>query len=129
MKKVFALILALILTLSLVACSTTDSKDTNTPASDTAADTKQDAAPTADTEAADNSADAETKTPEEVGKKSIVLLVKNLNNSFWIEMSDAAKARCAELGWDLQVLAPIETDNNEQQIQLIEQSLINPPDL
>ncbi len=60
--------------------------------------------------------------------KHIVLLVKNTNSDFFVSMGVAAKARAESFGWTMDVLAPIQADNNEEQIQLLEQSLINPPD-
>jgi len=41
----------------------------------------------------------------------------------WIAVSDGAKAAAAELGVKLTILAPIQADNNEEQINIIEQSI------
>jgi ABC-type sugar transport system substrate-binding protein len=61
--------------------------------------------------------------------KKIVFLTKNQTNPFFVEMKDAVEGKCAELGWKVETLYPMTPDNNEQQIQLLEQALLNPPDL
>ncbi|MCB7305740.1 sugar ABC transporter substrate-binding protein [Bariatricus massiliensis] len=61
-------------------------------------------------------------------KKKIVFMVKNSNSDFFVSMGEYAKAKAEEYGWECEVLAPIEADNNEEQIQLLEQSLLDPPD-
>lgn len=58
-----------------------------------------------------------------------VLLVKKLNSSFWTDIEDAVKDQCAEYGWDVETLCPVTADSNEEQIELLEQSLLNPPDV
>ena len=58
-----------------------------------------------------------------------VFLVKKLSSSFWTDMVEAAEAQAEEYGWNLEVLSPIVADSNEEQIQLLEQSLLNPPDI
>ena len=113
MKKVFTLVLALVMMVSLLGCG-----DSSTPANDG----KDAGEPPAGT-------GAQTGTEENTEGKTVAFLVKNMNNSFWIEMVDAALKQRDEYGGTLQVLAPIDTDSNEQQIQLLEQSLVNPPDL
>jgi len=72
------------------------------------------------------------ETSEEAnGKDQIVVdfLVKKLSSAFWTDMVDAAQAQCDEYGYELNVLCPITADSNEEQIQLIEQSLLDPPDI
>lgn len=59
----------------------------------------------------------------------VVFLVKQMGNDFWVELVEAAEARAAELGVDLEILCPLTADSNEEQIQLIEQSLLDPPDV
>lgn len=61
--------------------------------------------------------------------KHIAFMVKNTNSEYWITMINAVEERCAEYGWTVDILAPIVAESNEEQIQLIEQALINPPDL
>ncbi|MGX8702269.1 sugar ABC transporter substrate-binding protein [Caproiciproducens sp.] len=76
---------------------------------------------------ADNGGTA--KSTSEVGKKRAILLVKKLSSTFWTDLQEGAKAQCEEYGWTLETLSPTKPDNNEEQIQLLEQSLNNPPDV
>ena len=62
------------------------------------------------------------------GSKRILFSVKNTNSDFFVSMVEHAKAKAEEYGWTLEVIAPIEADNNEEQIEQIEQSLLDPPD-
>lgn len=59
----------------------------------------------------------------------VVFLVKQMGNDFWVELVDAAKEKAEELNVDLEVLCPLTADSNEEQIQLIEQTLLDPPDV
>lgn len=59
---------------------------------------------------------------------NLCLLVKQMNNDFWVEMVEAAQAEAEALGVNLQVLCPLTADSNEEQIQLIEQALLDEPD-
>lgn len=61
-------------------------------------------------------------------KIRVVAAVKKLSSSFWVDMETGIKERCAEYGWDVEVLCPV-NETNEEQIQLLEQSLLNPPDI
>ncbi|GHV47040.1 sugar ABC transporter substrate-binding protein [Synergistales bacterium] len=70
-----------------------------------------------------------TESVSDAAAKKIVFLTKNQTNPFFVEMKDAVERKCAELGWEVKTLYPMTPDNNEQQIQLLEQSLLNPPDL
>ncbi len=66
---------------------------------------------------------------KQVGKKRAILLVKKLSSTFWTDLQAEAKAQCEEYGWTLETLSPTKPDNNEEQIQLLQQSLNNPPDV
>lgn len=126
MKKTLLLILiltALVASMfSLTACSASTAAEPQKTEAETAA-------PSEETAPADDKADAAQETASSSESKTIAFMVKHLNSSFWVEMADAAQKQCDEYGWTLQVLAPVDSDSNEQQIQLIEQSLVNPPDL
>lgn len=75
------------------------------------------------------SKNAEGTSGKQVGKKRAILLVKKLSSTFWTDLQAEAKAQCDEYGWTLETLSPTKPDNNEEQIQLLEQSLNNPPDV
>lgn len=53
----------------------------------------------------------------------ITIILKNLTNPMWIEVRRGAEAAAAEAGVNLTVLAPVQADNNEEQISAIEQSI------
>lgn len=69
------------------------------------------------------------KDLDNIEPKRVVLLVKKLSSTFWTDMQEAAEAKCEEFGWELETLSPTQADNNEEQIQLLEQSLLDPPDI
>lgn len=76
-------------------------------------------------------ASASKATTAAPGKNvEVSLLVKKLSSSFWTDVEDGVKAACKELGWTLRpTLCPITPDSNEEQIKLLEQDLLDPPDL
>ncbi len=55
--------------------------------------------------------------------KKIVLIVKNLTNPTWVTMKEGGMAAAAKYGVQLDVLAPLKADNNEEQISAVEQSI------
>lgn len=65
------------------------------------------------------------------GKKNIRVdfLVKKLSSAFWTDMVNASQAQVDKYGWKMKVLCPITADSNEEQIQLLEQALLDPPDV
>lgn len=65
----------------------------------------------------------------ETGAKRAVLLVKKLSSSYWTDLADAVQAQCDEYGWELEILCPVTADSNEEQIELLQQSLLDPPDV
>lgn len=68
-------------------------------------------------------------TAADLSGKRVVLLVKQMANDFWVELVDAAEAAAEEYGIELEVLCPLTADSNEEQISLLEQALLNPPDV
>ncbi|MFV0363330.1 MAG: sugar ABC transporter substrate-binding protein [Suipraeoptans sp.] len=105
MKRVISVLLVMVMCLGLlVGCGSSDSGS--------------------DSSSEDSGSDSSSSGD----KKRIVFVLKNSNSDFFVSMGEYAKARAEEYGWELEVLAPIEADNNEEEIQLIEQSLLDPPD-
>lgn len=76
---------------------------------------------------------AETLTDPDLDGDGVVevsLLVKKLSSTFWTDMEQGCKDACEELGWEMRpTLCPVTPDSNEEQIQLVEQDLLDPPDL
>lgn len=108
MKKIIVLLLAI--ALLCTGCAT--SGDTSAPAADPAVAEDGSTAPATGGES-----------------KKIFFMVKNLTNPFFVQMADEAAAKCEEYGWECEILSPVKSDNNEEQIQLIEQALLKNPDL
>ena len=139
MKKLLALALCSMLALSLAACGggAASTAESAAPASSEAAPASSEAAAPASSEAAPaqsttNQAELESQAAAnagDVGDLTVALMVKNLNNQFFVELAEGAQEVADKYGWTLQLLAPVDTDSNEQQIQLIEQCLVNPPDI
>jgi ABC-type sugar transport system substrate-binding protein len=60
---------------------------------------------------------------KEAGEINVTLVQKNLTNPMWIAVSQGATAAAEKLGVTLTILAPMQADNNEEQINIIEQSI------
>lgn len=101
MKKVLALLLALVMVLALAACNNSSEKESSSG----------------------NEGDQ-----GDLSGKRIYVLVKNSDSDFWVSMGDYAKAQGEKYGWTVEVHAPIVAESNEEQIELLEQSLLDPPD-
>lgn len=61
--------------------------------------------------------------------KKVVLIVKNLTNPTWVVMKEGGQAAAAKYGVQLDVLAPLKADNNEEQISAVEQSIAKKVDV
>lgn len=126
MKKVVLRILAIMTVLTmlvgLAACGAAPQTSATTAAATTAAVTTAGSGAAAATTA---------KATTAAGKSiKVSLLVKKLSSSFWTDVEDGVKAACKELGWTLRpTLCPITPDSNEEQIKLLEQDLLDPPDV
>jgi ABC-type sugar transport system substrate-binding protein len=62
------------------------------------------------------------------GKKIIVLL-KSYTHMFWVEAANEAEMLADQYGCEVEILAPTVANSNEEQIELLENSLVSPPDL
>lgn len=100
-KRMCACILAAVMTLSLAGCVGAGSSDSS-------------------------SADSSSNSSSEDTKR-IVVAVKKLSSSFWVDMVEGVKTQAEEYGWAVDVVCPV-NETNEEQIQLLEQSLLDPPD-
>ena len=102
MKKFLALILALVMSLSLVACggSKTEEKPAEKP--------------------------AETETPAETpaaGDVEIAVVLKTLASEYWGYVKNGCDAAAAELGIKVTVVGPGAESEIEQQVAMIEQQI------
>lgn len=68
-----------------------------------------------------NKENSDVKTPQE--KKKVVIVLKNLVDPFFTTMQKGAQAAADEYGVELTVLAPLQANNNQEQIQQVEQSI------
>lgn len=131
-RRILALTLLLAMLMSMIACSS----DTAAPADDGGSTTDTDASTSTDTTT--DTADAVTDAAESLanpdldgdGVVEVSLLVKKLSSTFWTDMEQGCRDACEELGWEMRpTLCPVTPDSNEEQIQLVEQDLLDPPDL
>ena len=99
MKKLFALSLALVMTLSLAACG---GKKTETPA---------------DTE---NKPETETETPT-TGDVKVAVVLKTLASEYWGYVEAGCKAAADDLGVKVVVVGPGAESDIEGQVSMIEQ--------
>jgi ABC-type sugar transport system substrate-binding protein len=61
--------------------------------------------------------------------KDATLILKNLTNPFFISVKEGAEAAAVKYGLELTVLAPLKADNNEEQMQMVEQSIARQTDI
>jgi ABC-type sugar transport system substrate-binding protein len=71
---------------------------------------------------------AADKYPGAVGKKATIIL-KDLTNPVWILAGEGAKTAAAEFGIDIEVVAPVVSNNNDEQIQLVQQAIAKRKDI
>jgi len=74
-----------------------------------------------DNEAGVNATSANAGDQDE--KKEVVIILKNLIDPFFTTMRDGAQAAADKYGINLTVLAPLQANNNQEQIQQVEQSI------
>ena len=116
LSRILAVVISAIIVTSLMACGSS-SNSTSSGASSKNASAK-------------NSDGTFNPDLNGDGKVEVALLVKKLSSTFWTDMEQGYKDACEELGWEVRsTLCPVTPDSNEEQIQLIEQDLLDPPDL
>lgn len=137
MKKVLLLLLVVAMVFAAFSGCAQDTAADDTAADDAAAaddtaadDTAADDTAADDTAADDTAADdtAEYKYPGAVGK-NITLILKDLTNPVWIKAAEGAEAAAAEFGMEIDCIAPVESNNNDEQIALIQQTIAEQKDL
>lgn len=123
LKKTLTILLTLAMVLSLAACGGDKGSSTTTNTNTSTENTKNDASDTK------NDVAEEVSDGNNLKGKKITVLLKSYTHMFWIEAANEAKALGEEYGCEVEILAPTVANSNEEQIQLIENSLVNPPDL
>ena len=113
MKKVFALILALVMILSLAACG----GQAEAPATE---------APKADAPATEAPVVEDTNDD---GAVKIFLVSPLIGGSAWGNCQKGFEARCAELGWEGTYLGPVTTANTAEMVELVELAISNGADI
>ena len=79
-------------------------------------------------EEAASSDSVDTSTNYLEGKK-IAVLLKSYTHMFWVEAANEAELMAEQYGCEVEILAPTVANSNEEQIELLENSLVSPPDL
>ena len=103
MKKLFALFLAMIMALSLVACGGGDTATDDTATDDTATEDTGDAAATSDIE--------------------VAVVLKTLSSEYWGYVEAGCKAAAEKLGISVNVVGPGAESDIEGQVSMIEQQI------
>ena len=104
MKKFFALLLALVMSLSLVACGGGDTANEDTSTDDTATE--------------ENGGDTATASDVE-----IAVVLKTLASEYWGYVKAGCDAAAADLGVTVHVVGPGAESEIEQQVSMIEQQI------
>ena len=131
-KKLVSILMAVIISLSLFGCNSSTTTDSDTSPSSDSNDIVEDATSSGNV-GSDNSTD-DSAVLEQVpieptsvqldASTRIVCVVKGAVNPFWVEVIEGIEAAGAELGIDVNAVAPVVSNSNEEQIQLIEQAIV-----
>lgn len=127
MKRIGLLLLVVIMIAALVGCA----KPAETPATEAPAATDAPAAteaPAATDAPASEEPQSEYAYPGAVGKTA-TLILKDLTNPVWILAGEGAKAAAADFGMEIEVVAPVESNNNDEQIALVQQVIAQKKDI
>lgn len=123
-------ILALVLTAAMVACFT--GCGSSGSSADTSADTDTDTSEEADAgEEAEDSEEAEEVAETSGEVPTITVILKNSTTPFFISMIEGAEAAGEDLGVNVEVKTPTDTDagvGNEQQTQFCEEAIVSGSD-
>lgn len=137
MKRGLTIILALLMVAMLVtACSQPSQEEPSQeqPTQEPVAETTTVPEPAEETEEPQESSEpvsdvsGETNYPGAVGKKATIIL-KDLTNPVWIQAGEGAKAAAEAFGMEIEVAAPVESNNNDEQIQLVQQAIAKQKDI
>lgn len=123
MKKIVLLIMvSLMVIVAFAGCAQPNSEPGEQPVDDQ---------PSVDEPVDDQPSDEEGKDypyPGAVGKKA-TLILKDLTNPVWIAAGEGAKAAAADFGMDIELAAPVESNNNDEQMALVQQVIAQQKDI
>ena len=123
MKRTAILILAIMLVMAMfVGCSSAPAPEVKEEAPVAEAPS----APDDEEEVVDEGDDY--AYPGAVGKTA-TLILKDLTNPVWILAAEGAKAAAAEFGIIIECVAPVESNNNDEQISLAQQVIAQKKDI
>lgn len=132
-KNILAVLLAAVLCLSMVGCGSGKDAGTSAPSDGGGAskpvENTTPSTPADSGNSEDDSAVLEQIPIELTDKKldastRIVCVVKGAVNPFWVEVIQGIEQAGQDLGIDVSAVAPVVSNNNEEQIQLIEQAIV-----
>lgn len=133
MKKFGLLFLVICLAVAMVLSGCTSTAGTaasQEPAASQAASTQAAAeAPTQEASQAAASEAAGTNPYPGAEGKTATLILKDLTNPVWLKAQDGAMAAAKDFGIDLEVVAPVKSNNNDEQIALAEQAIAQKKDI
>lgn len=125
MKKIGLLLLAgLLIATAFAGCT---GQNEQPPATDKPTDAPASEAPASEAPASEEPG-TEAKYPGAVGKTA-TLILKDLTNPVWILAGEGAKAAAADFGIEIEVVAPVESNNNDEQISLVQQVIAQGKDI
>lgn len=122
MKRIGLLLLAAIMIFGLVGCAKPE--ESPAPSQEAPAVSKE---PVVE-ETVSEEPGSDYPYPGAVGKKA-TLILKDLTNPVWILAGEGAKAAALDFGIEIEVVAPVESNNNDEQIALVQQVIAQNKDI
>ena len=124
MKKIITiLVLALLMVGLFSACQQPAVEEPEPPAEEPVAVAEPEPTPEPVSEPS-----GQTDYPGAVGKTATIIL-KDLTNPVWILAGEGAMAAAEAFGMEMEVAAPVESNNNNEQIQLVQQAIAKGKDI
>jgi ABC-type sugar transport system substrate-binding protein len=125
MKKIGWLLLAGVMLIAMFAgCS----KETTQTSQEASAPVTVSESTAPQTSEAAQTSESTYPYPGAVGKKATMIL-KDLTNPVWIQAKEGALAAAADFGMEMEVLAPQVSNNNDEQIALVQQVIATQRDI
>lgn len=131
MKRIGLLLLVgLLMAAAFAGCAPTveEAPATEAPAEATEAPAEATEAPVEATEAPTEAPVSDVAYPGAVGKTA-TLILKDLTNPVWLLAAEGAKAAAADFGIEIEVVAPVESNNNDEQMALVQQVIAQGKDI
>jgi len=120
----------LLVTVAFAGCTPAAEEASEAPAqsAESSAPAETEAAAESSESAEASEAGGEYPYPGAVGKTA-TLILKDLTNPVWIQAKEGALAAAEDFGMDLEVVAPVESNNNDEQIALVQQVIAQGKDI